>query len=85
MYRGGLKTVKQMRFRIAYNDTIRANILSMEGKVLATVYDSGFKTIKQVEQTLINKIPYFSGKEVQISIFNIDKDIYKRYNVKVNN
>lgn len=85
MYRGGQKTVKQMRFRIAYNDIIRANILNMEGKVLATVYDSGFTTIKQVETTLINKVPYFSGKRLEVSILNEGKGTYKHYETKVNN
>ena len=72
-------------FRIKESDTVRANVLSVEGRVLATVYDSGFKTIKQVESTLLRKIPHFGGKKLQLSILNIDKDIYKRYTINVNN
>ena len=71
-------------FRIKESDTIRANALNVEGRVLATVYDSGFKTIKQVESTLLRKIPHFGGQKVDISILNIDKDIYKRYTINVN-
>ena len=71
-------------FRIKESDTVRANVLNMEGKVLATVYDSGFTTKKQVESTLLRKIPHFSGQKVEIGIFNIDKDTYKRYTIKVN-
>lgn len=74
-----------MRFRIAYNDTIRAYIYNSRGKLLATLYDSGFTTIKQVETALINKVPYFSGKRLEVSILNEDKGAYKHYETKVNN
>lgn len=74
-----------MRFRIAYNDTIRAYIYNSRGKLLATLYDSGFTTIKQVETALINKVPYFSGKRLEVSILNEDKGTHKRYETKVNN
>lgn len=74
-----------MRFRIAYNDTIKANIYNSRGKLLATLYDSGFTTIKQVEATLINKVPYFSGKRLEVSILNEGKGTYKHYETKVNN
>lgn len=71
-------------FRIKESDTVRANALNIEGKVLATIYDSNFTTIKQVESALLRKIPHFVGKKLDISIFNIDKDIYKRYTINVN-
>lgn len=71
-------------FRIKESDTVRANVLNMECKVLATVYDSGFTTKKQIECALLRKIPHFGGKKVEISIFNIDKDTYKRYTINVN-
>lgn len=74
-----------MRFRIAYNDTIRAYIYNSRGKLLATLYDSGFTTIKQVENALINKVPYFSGKRLEVSILNEGKGTYKQYETKVNN
>lgn len=72
-------------FRIKESDTVRANALNKDGRILATIYNSGFRTIAQVENALLNKIPYFSGKKVEISIFNIDKDTYKRYTINVNN
>jgi hypothetical protein len=71
-------------FRIKDSDTIRANALNKEGKVIASLYDSGFTTKKQVESALLRKIPHFSGRELEIGIFNIDKDAYKRYKIKVN-
>lgn len=71
-------------FRIKESDTVRAHVLNMEGTILATIYDSGFTTIKQVQSALLRKIPHFVGRKVDISIFNIDKDIYKRYTINVN-
>ena len=71
-------------FRIKESDTIKANALNKEGKVIASLYDSGFTTKKQVENTLLQNIPHFSGRKIEISIFNIDKDTYKRYTINVN-
>lgn len=73
-----------MRFRIAYNDTIRANIYNSRGKLSATLYDSGFTKIKEVEYSLLKKVPFYSGKRLEVSILNEDKGTHKRYEITVN-
>lgn len=57
-----------MRFRISYKDTVRAYLYNSKGQMIATLYDSGYTTIKQVETALIKKVPYFSGKRLEVSI-----------------
>lgn len=72
------------RFRIREDDTVKATAVSDNRKLLSSVYDGGFTTIKEVEAALIRKIPYYSGNKIVISILNIDKDEYKDYTIKVN-
>ena len=64
--------MKNQRFRISKNDTIKATAFT-GGKLLASLYDSQFTTIDQITSTLIGKIPYFSGKSIEISIYNETK------------
>ena len=71
------------RFRISKNDTIKATASGQNG-LLSTVYDSEFSTIDQVISRLISKIPYYSGKTIEISIYNIDKQTVKYITKKVN-
>lgn len=73
-----------MRFRIVYNDTIKAYLYNSKGKLLTTIYDSGFTKIKEVEYPLLKKVPYFSGKRLEVSILNEDKGTHKRYEIAVN-
>lgn len=72
------------RFRIKYSDDIKAVACSEKGKLLATIYDSGFTTIGQVESALIRKIPFYSGRKISISMTNLDKEINKGYVINVN-
>jgi hypothetical protein len=72
------------RFRIAYNDGVKARAYSESGKLLAVLNDSGYTTIGQVQSAVISKIPYYSGKKLRISIVNEDKETYKDYDIKVN-
>ncbi len=73
------------KFIIKPNDTIKAFASSSQtNKLLASIYDDGFHTIEQIKQELIRKIPFFSGKQIRISITNIDKDTFKDLIVKVN-
>ena len=77
--------MSRFRFRIRKKDTIKATISSvMTRKILSSVYDSGFTTISEVEAALIRKIPHFEGKEVLITITNIDKEESKQYTIKTN-
>ena len=55
-------------------DTIKAYVSDSEGKLLASVYDSGFTTIGQVKRALISKIPYSSSKTLKFQITNQDKE-----------
>ena len=71
------------RFRLSVNDTVKATAYS-NGKLLASLYDSQFTTIEQITSTLIRKIPYFSGKIIEISIHNETKDTSKYLTIKVN-
>ena len=77
--------MKQTRFRIKANDTIKVTMSADNtGKLLATVYDSGFTTIGEVLRKSISKIPYTNSGKVFISIYNQDteriKQLYKYVN-----
>lgn len=82
---GAGKKQQKMRFRIAYKDTVRAYLYNSKGKLLTTIYDSGFTKIKQVEYSLLKKVPFYSGKRLEVSILNEDKGTHKRYEIAVNN
>ena len=73
------------KFRISENNTIKASLRCTEhGKLLSTVYDSGFTTIKQVQSTLLRKVPHYTGKSATVSITNLDKEENKTYQIKLN-
>lgn len=64
-----------MRFRIAQNDTITANLYSPSGKLLTTIYDSGYTRISQVESALLRKCCN-PPRGTNFSIKNEDKGTY---------
>lgn len=72
------------RFRIKEKEDIKA-MASSNNKLLASLYDNGFTTIKSVERELIRKIPYFGGKKLDITIVNLSKEESKHYTINVNN
>lgn len=73
------------RFRIAKNDTIKASAYCpKQRKLLATVYDDNFTRIDEVKSALLRKIPHFSGKKIEISITNQDKETNKSFEISVN-
>ncbi len=73
------------KFRIKERNTIKASCSNKEtGKFLASIYDSGFTTIGQVEGALLRKIPFTSAKKIEITIVNEDEQISKTYTKKVN-
>jgi hypothetical protein len=77
--------MKNSRFRLSFTDTVKATVASAQtGKFLASIYDSGFTTIKQVESALLSKVPHFGGKKVNVSITNLDKEQSKSYELNVN-
>ena len=66
------------RVRIREKDTVKA-YLTKGGKLIASLYDSGFTTVSQVIATLDNKVSdYNKGKgELYYSILNEDKGEHK--------
>ena len=76
--------MKKQRFRISKNDEIKATACSVSGGLLSSVYDSQFTTIGEVIGVLIKKIPYYSGKKIDVRIWNITKDEVKYLTVNVN-
>jgi len=75
----------KIKFRIKENDTIYATVSNKEsGKLLASLYDSGFTTIGQVESSLLRKIPYTSAKKLDFTVTNKDEQTSKCYTKKVN-
>ena len=69
--------MKKQVFRIGQNDTIKAH-LTKNGKLIATVYDSGFTSIRQVKDALNRKVSdYDKGKgDLYYSILNEDKQTH---------
>lgn len=63
-----------MAFRMTRRETIKAYVSTADGKLLASVYDSGFTTIGQVKRALISKIPYTSSKSLVFQITNQDRE-----------
>ena len=75
--------MKAKRFRISRNDEIKATASGSAG-FLSSVYDSQFTTIGEVIGVLIRKIPYYSGKKIEVEIWNITKEEVKNLSVNVN-
>lgn len=77
--------MKQTRFRIKANDNIKAVMFDDKtGKLLITVYDSGFTTIGEVVSKLISKVTYINSGKVYISIYNQDTERIKQFYKHVN-
>ena len=75
--------MKNQRFRISKNDEIKATACTIEGVLLSSLYDSQFTTIREVVGVLIRKIPYYSGKKIEVKIWNITSDEVKYLTVNV--
>ena len=65
----------QRRFRVNKNDSIKAKLVNKDGKLLVTLYDSGFASIDEVRRALLRKAVN-PPKGTKINIFNIDTDTY---------
>ncbi len=77
--------MKTKKFKLSRQNTVNASLqCAKSGKLLATLYDSGFTTIKQVQSALFNKVAHFTGLKVIVSITDTDKEQNKTYKVKVN-
>ena len=77
------KTMKTTKFRISKNDEIKATA-SGSGCLLSSVYDSQFTTIGEVIGVLMRKIPYYSGKKIDVEIYNTTKEAVKYLSINVN-
>jgi len=75
--------MKKTRFRVSKNDTIKATATGKNG-FLCSLYDSQFTTISEIVSSLIRKVPHYSGKKIEISIYNEDKQTSKCLTVNVN-
>lgn len=71
------------RFRLSKNDTVKGFLLSPRGKILASIYDSGFRTKNGVYRALVRKVGYYEGKSVTCSITTEDGK-YTIFTKKVN-
>ena len=71
------------RFRLSKNETIKANLMSENGKLLASIYDSGFTTKDGVFTALCRKTPFYGGNTVDVTISTEDGK-YIRFTKKVN-
>lgn len=70
-------------FRIRQSDTIKATI-SSNRNLLASIFDSGFSSIKEVKNNLISKIKNTNyASEAEIMIFNQDKNQVKHLTIKI--
>ena len=76
--------MKKQRFRISKNDEIKATASAINGGLLSSVYDSQFTTIGEVIGVLMRKLPYYSGKKIEVKIWNITTDKVKYLTVNVN-
>ena len=63
------------RFRVNRNDTVKVQLVDKEGKLLTTLYDSGFTTIKQCYNVVLSKCCN-PPKKTGFNIYNEDQDTY---------
>ena len=63
------------RFRVNRNDNVRIKLVSKDGKLLTTLYDSGFTTIKQCYDAVLSKCCN-PPKETEFNIYNEDQNTY---------
>ncbi len=70
-----------MRKTVSYNDNISATLVSRSGKLLASLYDSGFSSVPCVCSAVCAKAngKCLLGAEVRIN--NLTKDWYDYYTV----
>ena len=69
-------------FRVGKKDCIKAFAISgTTGKILSSVYDSGFTKVSEIQSELLRKIPYFGGNKINIQITNIDKEKHKSFDI----
>jgi len=67
------------RFRVYKNDTIKATLCT-NGKLVSSLYDGGFSTIKEIENVLLRRGNYYGViKTLDFSITNLDKETCKVY------
>lgn len=68
--------------RIGEKDTIRAYSYDKNDKLIATVYDSGFSSIKEVVRRLSKKGSGWLKKIYTVNIINEDRGGSYWYNIK---
>lgn len=68
--------------RIGEKDTIRAYSYDKNDKLIATVYDSGFSSVKEVVRRLSEKGSGWLKKIYTVNIINEDRGGSYWYNIK---
>lgn len=71
--------MKNNRNRISTKDTIKATSFDINGKIISSIYDSGFSSIREVRYTLTTKGSGQLRKIKYITINNEDKCWYGMY------
>lgn len=68
--------------RISEKDTIKVFSLDKQGKVIASLYDSGYTNIKSVIHDLSVKGSGWLKKIHEVQIHNIDKEWNAHYDIR---
>lgn len=63
------------RFRIKEGDTIKAHLLTKQGKLLTTIYDSGYTRLSQVYAALLSKCCN-PPKGTKYTVINTENNTY---------
>lgn len=63
------------RFKLSRNDTVEANLYTSNGKLLTTLYDSGYSNLAQIHSRLIQKYPN-PPSNTKFSVFVRDSEKY---------
>ena len=63
------------KFRIGKDDTITAYLYAPTGRLLTTIYDSGYTNLEQVENALLRKCCH-PPRETKFSVTNETKQTY---------
>lgn len=65
---------------IKEKDTVKAYSFDRNGKIIASLYDSGFSSVGAVISELSRRGSGCMKEIKEVSIFNIDRETFARYN-----
>lgn len=73
--------MKTKRFKLSKNDDIKATLFNKDGKLLSSVYDSGFSSLSQIKSALLSKIPN-PPRETYFSVVCYESDKFWSNRIK---